>query len=206
VLQSIVESRKGGETGVSSVEFLSGEAVWKAAKDGRWSLPLAEAAMAAELGDKAGPLDKIAGTPHALLLAYKSGFRAVALKLGASAIRWNFACTLKGEEKPRTTRFHVGPWNNRNLFRALSHAIQHHFRTGQAPYPVERTLLASGVLDAAMHSRAEGKPVKTPELEFAYKAQDFTAMREMGDTWKVITEATPEPKGMDRGWREFDRK
>jgi hypothetical protein len=206
VLQSVVEFRKGGESGVSAVEFLSGDAVWTAARAGRWSLPLAEAAMAAELGDKAGPLDKLAGTPHALLLTYKDGLRGTALKLGAGATRWNFACTLKGEAKPRATRFQVGPWQNRNLFRALSHAIQHHFRTGKPPYPVDRTLLASGVLDAAMRSRAEGKPRKTPELEFGYQAQDFAAMREMGDTWKVITDATPEPKGMDRAWREFGRK
>ncbi|MEO2090801.1 MAG: hypothetical protein ABGY75_15055 [Gemmataceae bacterium] len=205
VLQSIVEARKGGESGISSVEFVSGDAVWKAAKAGRFSLALAEAAMAAELGDKAGPLDQIPGTPHALLLTYKDGLTAAALKLGGSATRWNFACTLKGEAKPRATRFHVGPWNNRNLFRALSHAIQHHFRTGQPPYPVERTLLASGVLDAAMHSRADGKPLKTPHLEFGYKAQDFTAMREMGETWKIITDATPEPKGVDTQWREYGK-
>src|SRR5262245_6831256 len=52
VLQSIVEFRRGGETGVASVEFLTGNALWKAAEDGRWSVPLAEAAMAAELGQK----------------------------------------------------------------------------------------------------------------------------------------------------------
>lgn len=206
VLQSIVEARNGGETGVSAVEFVSGDAVWNAARAGRFSLPLADAAMAAELGDRVGPLEKIAGTPHALLLTYKDGLKATALKLGGSATRWNFACTLKGDTKPRATRFHVGPWQNRNLFRALSHAIQHHFRTGKPPYPAERTLLASGVLDAAMHSRADGKPHKTPHLEFAYQAQDFTAMRETGDTWKVITDDTPQPKGVDTGWRDYGRK
>ncbi|MEE3284444.1 MAG: hypothetical protein VX311_07660, partial [Planctomycetota bacterium] len=34
LLQSMIESRRGGETGVASVEFLSGEEVWKAAKQG----------------------------------------------------------------------------------------------------------------------------------------------------------------------------
>ena len=37
VLQSIVESRRGGETGVSEVQLLEGDAVWRAAADGRWS-------------------------------------------------------------------------------------------------------------------------------------------------------------------------
>jgi hypothetical protein len=206
VLQSIVEFRKGGETGVASVEFLAGEALWKAAADGRWSVPLAEAAMAAELGRKAGTLKQVAGEgkaePHGVLLTYKDGLRACVLKVGRSSTRWNFACTLKGDPEPRATRFYVGPWQNRNLFKALSHAIQHHFRTGQPPYPVERTLLVSGVLDAAMHSRAKaGEALKTPHLEFGYPARDFIAMREMGASWKVVTEATPEPRGIDRTGR-----
>jgi hypothetical protein len=206
VLQSIVEFRKGGETGVASVEFLAGEALWKAAADGRWSVPLAEAAMAVELGRKAGTLKQVAGEgkaePHGVLLTYKDGLRACVLKVGRSSTRWNFACTLKGDPEPRATRFYVGPWQNRNLFKALSHAIQHHFRTGQPPYPVERTLLVSGVLDAAMHSRAKaGEVLKTPHLGFGYPARDFTAMREMGASWKIVTEATPEPRGIDRTGR-----
>jgi hypothetical protein len=211
VLQSVVESRKGGESGVASVEFLTGEALWKAAEDGRWSLALAEAAMAAEWGKKPLSLKRVEGEgqaePHGILLAYKDGLRACVLKVGRSSTRWNFACSLKGEEKPRATRFHVGPWQNRNLFKALAHAIQHHFRTGKAPYPVERTLLVSGVLDAAMHSRAEaGKAMKTPHLEFAYEGRDFTAMRETGASWKVVTEATPEPAGIDRTGRTLKKE
>jgi hypothetical protein len=128
------------------------------------------------------------------------------LKVGRSATRWNFACTLRGDPRPHATRFHVGPWQNRNLFKALAHAIQHHFRTGAAPYPVERTLLVSGVLDASMHSRAAGEVVKTPHLEFGYATRDFTAMREMGASWKLVTEATPEPKGIDRTGRQFEDK
>src|SRR5437762_7822517 len=50
VLQSLVESRKGGETGVASIEFLAGDALFQAAQKGRWSLRLAEAAMATEFG------------------------------------------------------------------------------------------------------------------------------------------------------------
>ena len=206
VLQSIVEFRKGGESGISSVEFLSGDALWKAAADGRWSLPLAEAAMAAELGKKPTTLKRVEGEeeaePHGILLTYKDGLRATVLKVGRSSTRWNFACKLKDDPKPHATRFHVGPWNNRNLFKALSHAIQHHFHEGKAPYPVERTLLVSGALDAGMHSRARaGEVLKTPQLEFAYEARDFNAMREMGASWKIVTSDTPQPEGIDRSGR-----
>ena len=201
VLQSIVEFRKDGETGVSSVEFLTGEALWKAAEDGRWSLPLAEAAMAAEFGRKPATLKRVEGEketePHGILLTYKDGLRAMVLKIGTSSGRWNFACTVKGDPKPKSTRFHVGPWQNRNLFKALSHAIQCFFRAGAAPYPLERTLLVSGILDSSMHSRAEKASRKTPELEFGYRAKDFTAMRETGASWKLVTDSTPQPVSID---------
>jgi hypothetical protein len=207
VLQSLVEARRGGETGVRQVQFLDAEALWRAAADGKWSPELATAAMAAEVGPDheltkfvasrgaARPREDV--PPHGILVHYRDGLSALALKIGSSSTRWNFACRLAGEQRPRATAYYVGPWQNRNLFKALSHAIQTHFRQRKAPYPVERTLLTSGVLDAAMDSRiAGGKPIDTPQLDIRYAAQDFRAMREMGASWKIITEDTPEHEGI----------
>ncbi len=207
VLQSMVESRRGGECGVRRVEFIEGDALWKAAREGRFSTALADAAMAAELGPGQPPLADLVNAqvvspaaPHGILLEYGDGFRAAALKIGSSGTRWNFACQIEGESQPRATSFYVGPWQNRNLFKALSHAIQTHFRQRRAPYPVERTLLVTGVLDAAMDSRYQGlRPVDTPHLAIAYSPVDFRAMREMGASWKIITEDMPEPAGIDPG-------
>lgn len=204
VLQSMIESRRGGESGVKQVQFLIGDALWKAADDGLWSRELAEAAMAAELGAGQPPLKELcdskrlgSGAPHGVLLTYRDGLRAIALKIGDSGTRWNFAARIKGEEKPLATAFYVGPWQNRNLFKALSHAIQTFFRAGQAPYPVERTLLVTGILDAEMDSRYKGGvPIDTPQLDIAYQPRDYRAMREMGASWKLITEDMPEPTGM----------
>jgi hypothetical protein len=214
VLQSMVEARKGGETGVARVQFLSGEALWDAAEAGLWSTRLADAAMAAELGPdparpplralvKIPPLDR--EPPHGILLTYRDGFRAIALKVGArgekqhaSATRWNFACLLAGEAAPRETAFYSKLWENRCLFKALSHAIQVFFREQEAPYPVERTLLTTGVLEAAMESRLQGgKDLETPHLAIAYRPRDYRAMREMGATWKILTPDTPQPPGID---------
>src|SRR5262249_56537574 len=61
VLQSLVEARKGGEPGVAAVEFLQGDALLKAAADGRWSKELAEAAMASELGKKPTTFQQVEG-------------------------------------------------------------------------------------------------------------------------------------------------
>jgi hypothetical protein len=131
--------------------------------------------------------------------------RAIVLKVGArgpardaSATRWNFACQLAGEASPRATSFYSRLWNNRCLFKALAHAIQVHFRDGRAPYPVERTLLTTGMLEAAMDSRLQqGNELATPHLAIAYQPLDFRAMREMGATWKILTPDTPQPRGID---------
>jgi hypothetical protein len=207
VLQSMVEARAGGESGVRQVRFLQGDALWQAAEADQWSSELAAEAMAAEVGPHDGLVTWIRSrgkTPpqqeipiHALVIDYRDGLKGAALKVGNSGIRWNFACQGVGASQPRATTYYVGPWQNRNLFKALAHAIQAHFRQGKAPYPVERTLLTTGILDAAMDSRAAGgAAVSTPQLEFSYAAQDFRAMREMGATWKIITDETPQPKGI----------
>lgn len=206
VLQSLVESRAGGETGVVRIQQLSGDALWKAAEEGLWSPALADAALAAELGPGQPTLRQLVQTsgfkrtaPFGILIHYRDGLKAIVLKVGESSTRWDFACRLAGESEPRATSFYVGPWRNRNLFKALAHAIQVHFRQRQAPYPIERTLLTTGILAAAVDSRHEGgRALDTPHLRIAYQPRDFRAMREMGATWKIITDATPEPAGIGR--------
>jgi len=201
VLQSLIESRPGGETGVASVEFLDGPALMKAADEGRWSSGLLTAAMDAErarlvkgIGTEPKSNDK---PSHGILVNYSDGTKAIVAAIPETGTRWNFACRMKGSAKIHSTSFYVGPWKNRNLFKALSHSIQHNIRTGVPPYPVERTLLTTGILDAAMHSRHEGKRLKTPQLVIPYKPKDFNAMREMGESWKIITEDSVAPPADD---------
>jgi hypothetical protein len=206
ILQSLVETRDGGERGVAGVRFLDERAVLDGFARGDWSVALADAAMAAELGaDSPGVLElirtrRLGGEPaHGIDLRYRDGLRALVLKVGGSGTRWNLAGRYDGRAEPMATRFHVGPWENRNLFKALSHAIQVTFREGQAAYPVERTLLTTGVLDAAMRSReAGGAALDTPELAVAYRPTDTRRFREDGATWKLLTDDTPEPRGITR--------
>lgn len=207
VLQSLVEARQGGETGVAAVQLLEGDAVWHAAQEGRWNLALAESAMNAGESQPVGPLQQFVepGTGssapvHLILLEYCDGLKAAVLRIGASATRWKFACKLKGRAEPLATSFYVGPWQNRNLFKALAHAIQWHIRYGHAPYPVERTYLTTGMVIAAVESRHQGhRRLETPYLAIRYPARDFRAFREMGDSWRIITEDMPEPMGIDPG-------
>ena len=57
-------------------------------------------------------------------------------------------------------------------------------QTGHASYPVERTLLTTGILDAMMTSRAEkGRVVNTPHLAIRYRAAD----------WPFASDPIPKP-------------
>ena len=161
--------------------------------------------MAAELGGTV-PLREVPGVnaaqAHGLLVTYRDGLRAAVLKLGTLSTRWNIACRLRNDTRDYATHFYTGPWGNRNLFQALDHAIQDHFRRRRSPYPVERTLLTTGIVEAAMRSRAFDRRVETPHLHIAYAPRDFRAFREMGETWRIITDRTPEPAGLNPGVRQ----
>jgi hypothetical protein len=222
VLQSIVEARHGGESGVARVELIADQAYDAAAQRSDWPADLIAAALAAEqqhdeprqsrpnasvpttrpANPTAAPRPPKTTARHAIRLTYQDGFRATVIKHGSSADRWNFACRVAGEAAPRACMFFNGPWGNRCLFKALSHAIQHLFRTGQPPYPVERTLLVSGILEEALQSHhAGGKAIDTPHLAIPYSPRDFTAFREDGASWKILTRQTPQPVDFSPGDR-----
>ena len=66
-------------------------------------------------------------------------------------------------------------------FGYLCRNIQQFFKTGQAPYLPERTLLTTGIIDAAMNSRHEGhRRVETPYLDIAYQSYDQLPQRPLG--------------------------
>ncbi len=210
VLQSMVEARgDAGETGIASVQVLEGDALFEAARQGRWSIELAEAAMLAELDRRPRSMQQlIAGhenaKPHAILLEYRDGLKATVLKVGNNANRWNFACQVEGEPGPRATALFNGPWGNRCLFKGLSHAIQAMFIHGREPYPAERTLLVTGALDSAVRSQqARGKLIATSHLDIAYAPTDFSDFRENGRSWKIITKHTPQPRTFEPGDHKF---
>jgi hypothetical protein len=212
VLQSMVETRAGGESGVKSVQYLSADELWASAERGEWDVKLAEAALATELGKDMPPLKELMETPemklqepYGLLIEYVDGLRAVTLRLGKVSNRFLYAHRL-ADDSIEATRFYGGPWENRNLFKALSHAIQSHFRGEEPHYPLERTLLTTVMTAAMVRSKAaKGKVIDRQELQVAYKSGDWSALRERGETWKILTEEMPQPRGITRGGHGADR-
>jgi hypothetical protein len=181
-MQCMVERRKGGETGVKAVTCHTGKTMWDALDKHEWTKPVLEAAL--KLVDSHAPGNVRDGTAKsadagAFEIEYRDGLRTFVLMLNGWVYEgkggnFNFACQRKGQEKPEGCQFFLQQPDPFAHFAELTRAIDSLINTGHAPYPVERTLLTSGILDAVMTSRHEkGKRIETPHLEIAYKPTNW---------------------------------
>ncbi|MBN9122566.1 MAG: hypothetical protein J0I06_26035 [Planctomycetes bacterium] len=181
-LQCMVERRKGAETGVKAVTCHTGKAMWDALDAHPWTKPLVEGALALATAHANGDVRAItaktadAGTFE---VEYRDGFRAFVL-IPNGWVHENdgspfiFAGQRKGADKPDICQFYLQQPDPFAHFAELTKAIESLVTTGHAPYPVERTLLTTGVLDAAMTSRHEkGKRQETSHLAIAYKPTEW---------------------------------
>ncbi len=180
-LQCMVERRHGGETGVKAVQLLQGEAVWDAAypKDllaaalSRSDTPLGMTVTDGRTQDllRSGELQKLVKTPAAYLIEYRDGLKATMLMLDGALKDFNFAARVKGSPHIWSTQFLLTPEPNVTYSACLMHKAAQMFETGVAPYPVERTLLVSGMLESCLTSKAQGHVrLETPDLRVSYKA------------------------------------
>jgi hypothetical protein len=182
VLQCMVERRQGGETGVRSVQYIPNDTMFKAMDQGRWSKELLEAGLQTLTAKANGDYrdlcskNKSAGV---FLVEYRDGLKAAAVLLNGYVHDgrtggFAFAGRIAGEPKPLTTHFYlenVAPFGH---FGYLVKAIERMIHTTHPAYPVERTLLTTGVLDAIMTSRHQGgKLMETAYLDVKYQPADW---------------------------------
>jgi len=164
-LQCMLERRRGGETGVQAVSTITGDAVWAAGDAGRWSWDLLNAALATATTASAGDVKERAGEPVAFLIEYVDGTRGTVLMLNGKLQQFLFAGRVRGQEQPVATCFWLQDEKPFGHFAILSDAIDRMFVSGNPTYPVERTLLTTGILDRVMNSLFEGgRRLETPEL------------------------------------------
>ena len=196
LLQSHVERRRGGETGVRSVQCLSGDAVWRAADEGRWSRDLANAALAA-IEDGPGRLEPAEiDDPHVFLVEYEDGLKAAALMLGDNGWVRKFAYAERRGNVTEALEYHSDSGPTHAAFSYLGRNIEEFFLTGMVPSPVERTYLTTGILEAAMISRGgQGRTIVTPHLgRISYQATD-----------RALRPSAPRPQGASIGpWSQLE--
>ena len=176
-VQCLMERRKGGETGVKSVQAVQGDGIWQTEKEGRWSKSLLDAAVDATPnpynGTKPRPTE-MAKDAVFYLIDYRDGTQAtIAMNTGFTH---DFACavSIRESKRPFAVMFQLQEEPPFGHFEHLLRAVEHMLHTGQPAYPVERTLLTTGILDAALHSLADKRQrMETPQLTIAYEPTDW---------------------------------
>jgi hypothetical protein len=166
ILQSFLDRRIGGETGIGSIEYLANNAVWQAADQGRWSKDLMDAALTrAEKLAKASP--ESVEHPELWLIRYIDGTQGALLSLGNLVREPLAAFRVRGRREIDSTLC-CAPVDSRNHFSPLVLGISQMVTTGNPPYPMERNLLTTGALVFLRAAAAEGKRVDTPTLRITY--------------------------------------
>jgi hypothetical protein len=176
-LQCMVERRASGETGVGHVGVLQGDAIWQARDAGQWQEELLRAALAVMPNVRPGDPKTLMNDRAAFYqLEYRDGLRATVAMANGLAGHFGFAAKVRGREEPHATWFKLEEVKPFGHFAYLLRAIESMIHTGQPAYPVERTLLTTGILDRVMHSIAAGeggKRFETPELAIRYQPVDW---------------------------------
>ncbi|MBT5872252.1 MAG: hypothetical protein HOH43_02440 [Candidatus Latescibacteria bacterium] len=184
-IQCMVERREGGETGVKWLQAYKGESFWQAYHDGIWSRELFEACLCRShtlkparpgfnnIFPTVDEMKEIVKDPIAYTYEHEDGLRCTLILMSGLIEDFNFAAYLEGEDEPLSTQMYLPMPPARsslaNFFSPQTNNVEQMFLTGEATYPVERTLLTTGLTATAVDSlHQEGARLETPQLAISY--------------------------------------
>jgi hypothetical protein len=185
-IQCMVERRRGGENGVKWLQAYRGEKFWEALREGVWPRALMEAALCRshtlvparkgfnDIFPSVEDMQRLVRDPVAYRYEHTDGLKCTMLLLNGLIRDFNFAAYVNGSEKPWSTQMYLPMPDGRttlaNFFSPQVHHMEQMFLTGRAPYPIERTLLTTGLTAAGVDSLFAGqKRVETPHLAIRYQ-------------------------------------
>lgn len=164
-LQCMVERRSGGETGVRAVQCLQNQDCWNFIENTAWAKQLFEAALSRSNTRKSGNARDLVKEPAAFIIDYNDGLKAAAFLMTGMVEDFTVAVDVDGQSGPLSTLMNLQNMRPHHHFGCLVKNIEQMFETGKPPYPVERTLMTSAILDYALESRIQGyRKLETPQL------------------------------------------
>jgi hypothetical protein len=177
-LLPILARRRGGETGMRSVQFFEGAGLWQASKDGLWRESLLAAAISRSDSPQGDPVKdgrtqdlvglglvpKLARNPRGWILEHRDGLRSIILVLDGVIADYNFAVqTIDGTLF--SAQIFRPPKPRQDQYSRLAVVLEDFFRAGTPPWPIERGLLTAGLLEAMAKAAAQPSTrIETPEL------------------------------------------
>jgi hypothetical protein len=103
-------------------------------------------------------------------IEYRDGLRAAGFMLDGVTSDFTAAIEIEGQREPLSVLMWLQNGKPYQHFECLVRNIDRMFQTGRAAYPVERTLLTSGILDFALDSLIQGwARIPTHELDVRYQ-------------------------------------
>ena len=122
----------------------------------------------------------VTSTPVAYRFEYADGLRGSMLLMEGLVQDITAAAKLKNQRDPFSLLFYLGSGHGMqpNFFNPLSHHMERMITTGKPPYPVERTLLTTGLTAAGIESLWRGqKRLDTPHLAIKYQTGEEPTFR-----------------------------
>jgi hypothetical protein len=174
--QCLLERRRGGETGVKSVRTIPSSQVFATLEQSGGMRSLLEAALETLPSGSTPSLRdwKLRDESAIYDLEHVDGLRTAVVMANGLAGQFCCALKLKGRDKPVATWFKLQENAPFGHFAYLLRAIEQTIRQRKTVYPVERTLLTTGILDRVMQSHARGgERLETPELVMSYTGTDW---------------------------------
>ena len=195
VLQSFMDRRKGGETGVKSVQSIRGPEAWKWVEANAWANNLLEAVRknfdlapgyfqsGGQQGNRpqgarpAGARPPEARQTNLCIVEYNDGTKAASIS--GNGVGWTFAGDVAGQKDPTIISMlgWPGPISQYHAANAHEHWIIEMMLTGKEPFNAERLLLSTGITNHYMDSNwqngvysAVGRVIATPYMNMTYRS------------------------------------
>jgi len=185
-IQCMVERRKGGEKGVKWMKAYKGAEVWKAHAEGVWPKDLFDAALCRshtltparpgfnDIFPTSAQMQELVKEPFAFQYEHEDGTRCTMLLMNGLVKDFNFAARLDNPSKVMSTQMYLPMPDGRTTLASFFSPLVFHmetlFKTGRSPYPIDRTLLTTGLTAAGVESLYQGQArIGTHHLSVSYQ-------------------------------------
>jgi len=175
LLQAMVERRKGGETGVKSVQCIHGEETWKWLEKNTWAEKLLES-VRKKFDLKPGHFQENESA-NVSVIHYNDGTKAAVIS--GKGVGWTYAGEIRGHSDPTLISIlgWPGPFAQYHASNAQPHWITEMMVSKKEPYNAERLLLSTGIVSYNMESNWEngrysavGRIIETPFMNMTYRS------------------------------------
>jgi hypothetical protein len=176
VLQSFVERRRGGETGIAAVQCIQGPETWKWTARNPWAGELLDG-IRASFSLKPGHFEQTVRQPRVSIVDYRDGTKGAIYSI--PDVGWTYAGAIEKRKDPTIVSMlgWPGPYAQYHAANAFEHWIVEMMLTRKEPVPAERLLLSTGITSYNMESNWEngrhsdvGRRVETPFMNMSYRS------------------------------------